>query len=347
MILGYVIAVTVNDSGVVFAGTAAGTIYKSSDNGLSWTYIDSSSNIGQVSCLIALSNGNLLAGSNVIGVNYSTDGGKTWNQKNFGITNPVVTALFQSADGSLYAGTQNDGLYKSTDLGSIWDSIGLRTPFTKITSIVKSLTGTLFVSVWGKQSLLNGGLFYSTNEGSSWNKSSIAANFQAYTSVVNNLKEEVYASVFNDGVFISTDDGKSWQAQNNGLGYLGIQTLGISKDGCILAGTDDVGIYRSIKSTTSVKENNKIPSSFVLYQNYPNPFNPSTTINFSVPKTSFVTIKVYDVLGKEVATLVNAEKSAGNYSVQFPAKGGSASSVYFYRMQAGSFIQTKKLLLLK
>jgi hypothetical protein len=95
-----------------------------------------------------------------------------------------------------------------------------------------------------------------------------------------------------------------------------------------------------------IKGDNGLPSKFVLSQNFPNPFNPSTVISYSVPKTSLVTIKVYNILGKEVTTLVNEQKSAGNYSVQFYGSKLS-SGIYFYRMQAGSFVQTKKLLLLK
>ncbi len=97
---------------------------------------------------------------------------------------------------------------------------------------------------------------------------------------------------------------------------------------------------------TSVRENNILPSEFSLYQNYPNPFNPSTTINYEIPKQSFVKLKIYDILGREVKTLVNEEKSAGNYKVTFDASG-LASGIYFYRMQAGSFVETKKLILLK
>ncbi len=90
----------------------------------------------------------------------------------------------------------------------------------------------------------------------------------------------------------------------------------------------------------------KIPKQFSLKQNYPNPFNPATTIDFSVPKNSLVTIKVYDILGREVATLVNEEKVAGNYSLEFNA-GKFSSGVYFYRMQAGSYTAVKKLILMK
>jgi hypothetical protein len=89
-----------------------------------------------------------------------------------------------------------------------------------------------------------------------------------------------------------------------------------------------------------------IPANFSLAQNYPNPFNPSTIINYSIPKAVLVTIKVYDILGREVEVLVYEVKPAGNYSVQFSGNN-LASGIYFYRMQAGSFAQTKKLLLLK
>jgi len=88
----------------------------------------------------------------------------------------------------------------------------------------------------------------------------------------------------------------------------------------------------------------KIPE--ITFNAYPNPFNPTTTIKFSIPKTSFVTIKIYDALGIEVRTLINTEKIAGNHSVEFNASQ-LASGIYFYRMQAGDFIKTKKLVLLK
>ncbi len=90
----------------------------------------------------------------------------------------------------------------------------------------------------------------------------------------------------------------------------------------------------------------QVLNNYTLEQNYPNPFNPVTTINYIIAAKDFVTIKVYDLLGKEIATLVNGEKSAGSYSVNFNASRLS-SGVYFYRMQAGSFLETKKLVLMK
>jgi hypothetical protein len=95
-----------------------------------------------------------------------------------------------------------------------------------------------------------------------------------------------------------------------------------------------------------VKNEKSEPLIFALYQNYPNPFNPSTTIKYSIPKASFVTLRVYDILGREVATLVNEEKPAANYEIKFNANNLS-SGVYFYRIAAGNFISTKKFIILK
>ncbi len=88
-------------------------------------------------------------------------------------------------------------------------------------------------------------------------------------------------------------------------------------------------------------------------QNYPNPFNPSTKIRYTVPSVtlsgvegSFVTLKVYDILGTEIATIVNEEKPAGSYEVNFNAAGLS-SGIYFYTLQAGNYVETKKMILLK
>jgi hypothetical protein len=85
-----------------------------------------------------------------------------------------------------------------------------------------------------------------------------------------------------------------------------------------------------------------LPISYMLHQNYPNPFNPSTTIKFELPKTLHVSLKVYDVLGREVSVLVNDKREAGYHEVKFDGSG-LASGVYFYRIQAGEFVQTKKL----
>ncbi len=101
-----------------------------------------------------------------------------------------------------------------------------------------------------------------------------------------------------------------------------------------------------VTSVSDENSLNQIPQSFQLYQNYPNPFNPSTKIRFEVPQQSNVSIKVYDILGEEVATLINGKKAAGKYEINFNASN-LATGVYIYQLKAGDFIQAKKMILIK
>jgi hypothetical protein len=99
---------------------------------------------------------------------------------------------------------------------------------------------------------------------------------------------------------------------------------------------------------TTIENDEILLDKFKLEQNYPNPFNPTTTIKYSIPELSFVTIKIFNVLGSEVAALANEEKPAGSYNVQFIIKNLQLSSgVYFYRLEAGGFVEIKKMMILK
>ena len=104
--------------------------------------------------------------------------------------------------------------------------------------------------------------------------------------------------------------------------------------------------YATSTMLTSISGTADIPDGFSLSQNYPNPFNPATTINYSIPKEALVTLKVYNVLGEEVDILVNEIKQVGNYETNFDASSLS-SGIYFYRLKAGDFIETKKMILMK
>ncbi len=103
-------------------------------------------------------------------------------------------------------------------------------------------------------------------------------------------------------------------------------------DSCTLVGVESNG--------------SNIPTAYKLYNNYPNPFNPVTSIKYDLPKASLVKIVLYDILGREVATLVNEKKEAGSYVIQWDASG-YASGAYFYKIEAGVFIETKKMVLIK
>ena len=124
---------------------------------------------------------------------------------------------------------------------------------------------------------------------------------------------------------------------------------GSFKEENLLMGLVNVSIEGSSsveKDSSEIIAVNSLPLDYSLSQNYPNPFNPSTNIQFSIPQQSFVTLKVYDILGSEIATLVNEQKAAGKYEVNFDASSLS-SGVYIYKIQAGSFISSKKMILIK
>ncbi len=100
------------------------------------------------------------------------------------------------------------------------------------------------------------------------------------------------------------------------------------------------------QTMTDVKSDPRIPEQFSLFQNFPNPFNPTTTIKFTIPSSNFTSLKIFDLLGKEVAVLVNENKEAGEFTIPFNATR-LPSGIYFYQLQSGNFVETKKMLLLK
>jgi hypothetical protein len=123
---------------------------------------------------------------------------------------------------------------------------------------------------------------------------------------------------------------------NNNTGFI------CGNNGCIMKTTDGGGqIFTGINHTSSI-----VPQTFLLYQNYPNPFNPATKIRFSLPKSSFATIVIYDVLGRELKTLVNEQLNAGTYEAEWSADKFS-SGVYYYKLIAGDFSETRKAVLIK
>ena len=191
------------------------------------------------------------------------------------------------------------------------------------------------------------GIFLSTNNGTSW----MAINYglSGY-GVLSLLVSGTNLFAGTDyGVFLSTNNGSRWMEVDSGLmNYIVVHSLAVSGTN-LFAGTGGSGVWRrplSEMATSVERVSTDIPTLFSLSQNYPNPFNPATTISFSLPSRSFVTLKVFDILGKEVSTLVSQELPSGAYSRQWNATNIS-TGVYFYRLQAGTYSETKKLLLLR
>jgi hypothetical protein len=158
-----------------------------------------------------------------------------------------------------------------------------------------------------------------------------------------------------DTTFMSTDTAATFSAGNIQAFSTYVLTGNVTNGFNTTASSNSIFKPSASSLTTDVKESfTIIPNSFILYQNHPNPFNPSTMISFDIPTRSFVTLKVYDLLGREVTTIASEELSAGNYS-RFWNASGFAGGFYFYRLQAhqisggqaGAFTETKKLLLIK
>jgi hypothetical protein len=177
-----------------------------------------------------------------------------------------------------------------------------------------------------------------------------------------NSWENIYAAVYDrssltgsvgGGILESTDRGNSWRFINEGLPTNGKMSavVGDSVRSRLYAGTfldqnNGGQIYRRTISTAARSTSSDLPSAFSLHQNYPNPFNPTTIIQFDLPTSGFVSLKVFDVLGREVRTLVNEVQDAGSKLIELDATG-LASGVYYYRLAAGEYIQTRKLVLLR
>jgi photosystem II stability/assembly factor-like uncharacterized protein len=209
-------------------------------------------------------------------------------------------------------------------------------------------------------------LFKTTDGGANWNTvPNVPYFFRDIVFIDNNLGWAIgYDSSGVGGILETTDGGLTWSidtgnlpAQLNALHIKDNYGWAVGDNGLILRTTDAGAVW------VEDENDNSLPTEFTLEQNYPNPFNPSTTIKYSIPSITLrqaqsdihVTLKVYDVLGREFVTLVNEEQPAGNYEVEFnsssPIGAGSirelASGIYFYQLKAGSFIRTKKMVIIK
>jgi hypothetical protein len=192
----------------------------------------------------------------------------------------------------------------------------------------------------------DGDVFLSTNNGSNWN----AVNTDLTNKVVTAMTIQgtnLFVGTDGGGVFLSTNNGTNWTGVNTGLSNKRVHAM-IIHGGTIFAGTAGGGIWkRSLSQITSVESMlNNFPANFTLQQNYPNPFNPSTQITYSIPKLSNVSIKVYDILGQEIATIVNDKKLKDLYTLRWDAQN-VPTGLYFYRLVTGEYELTKKMIITK
>ena len=300
----------------------------------------------------------------IFGLQRSTNGGDTWELTPD--TSSVAHISNQTNPNVLYS-FANDGVRRSSDLGYSWDLVnnGILDPQNLEGLAMPINSQDTVYCVTSDASDGKGHLFKTTNGGSEWfridtflsmldtavNITSIAIDDKKSDRIFVGFEDggiPFSQNSTNGGLYLTEDDGKSWIKLFDGR--VDLIRLDYNEPRYIYFGTK-FGLMRMRDSIVVDVEDepDNITSDYILSQNYPNPFNPTTNIGFQIASVSgggFVSLKVYDVLGREVATLVNEEKPAGSYKVEFDASS-LASGIYFYRIQAGCFAQTKKMIVLK
>ncbi len=324
----------------LYAPTSDGLFF-SNDGGSYWYILNGI----WVYDIVEFSEDSLFAGSTG-GILYSIDGGGTWGSlQSVGLPLTSIYCLSYNAP-SLYAGTAYDGVFVSTDGGDFWSQTGISSQL--MFSNVRALTQAFGRVFAGTDTA---GAFYADYGEDDWSHISTIEASGVSCFLVNEhpnvwmFSGPIFAGTTGGGVFESKDWGQTWKQVNEGLTDLNVSALAADSLGYLYAATDS-GIFKSINSVDAISKANLPPQSFSLNQNYPNPFNPSTSISYEISTVSHVTLKVYDMLGREVQTLVNEKQSSGKYTVMF--EGSKLSSgVYIYRLQAGGFTETKKMALIK
>ncbi|HPN38763.1 MAG TPA: T9SS type A sorting domain-containing protein [Melioribacteraceae bacterium] len=328
-------------NGVVFIGTNSGGIYKSTNNGESWESSNNGiSNNAIIKDINKYENKYFAASSNA-GI-YVSDNGNDWQQNNSGITGLVASCLLNTGN-DLFCGVLQR-VYKYDLANTSWIRMSTGLPNSSVNSLAyfddnstKYLAAGFYSSV--------SEFAISSDYGLNWIIADNALpNVPIYSvSAVNNV-----LLVGNDyGVYISYDKGNNWSDFSQGFtgaSYSTFLTKGLNSIFVLYKG----GVWKRDISDfiTSVEDNFINNFHYSLFQNYPNPFNPSTTISFILPTSGFVSLKVFDSLGKEVTTLINEEKQAGSHSINFDAKNLS-SGIYYYKLTTGNFIETKKMVLVR
>lgn len=338
-------------NGRLFAGKNGGSgVVYSTDDGKTW--INASGFPATVNILDIEVIGSTLFAANILGgVFVSTDNGNTWVSKNSNGARKLAkigTTLFVGILG---------GVIKTTDLGVTWTTVnkGLTGVILQTDQLVSS--GNALIAFTG------GNIFRSTDQGDNWSLKTLPVSIVGTTDFFSLDAEGNNVIVLNTQTIIfSSDAGATWvNITKNFPAYTYFTWQNVKAQCAIVSGSyvicgtipysatiPGAGVYRSsFTGSTGIEENKFLqPTDFQLSQNFPNPFNPSTVIKYNLPKDGYVTLKIYDILGKEIVTLVNENKQAGYYNATFNASN-LPSGIYIYSIQSNEYNQSKKMLLMK
>ncbi len=290
----------------------------------------------------------------------STDSGGnwTWQQLNTPTTTNLKSIGAITTDIFIAVG-KSGTIIRTSDSGQTWDNLSVSDTSAHFNRVFISTFFPNFNRVWAVAD--NGIIYASTDYGFSWFTQNSGTNNNLYDLSFRNSDEGIAAGE-NGTVIYTTNGGSAW-LEDPYLGGLttnhiiSIALVDSNTASAIIVSSlggesalDDTTLILAVSSEPIVgvgTEHNLLSTTFKVFQNYPNPFNPSTIIEYSLPQFGFVTLIVYDMLGREIATLVNEEKPAGNYKFEFNASD-LASGIYYYQIKIGNeFAETKKMVLLR
>jgi hypothetical protein len=330
-----VYALTVFGNSVVI-GTNSGIFYNDLNISSAWTPTNNGLTNFSISAFTVIGT-KLLAGTYGGGVFISNGPATDWVQSNLGLANQTVIGLLTKGT-DVYAGTYGGGVFKSTNQGNSWTAVnnGL------INQYVPSFTtlgNTIFCGTYGA------GVFRSTDEGATWEQVNNGLTNTTINGLVGTGNKLIAAT--QSGVFATFNNGGTWVQFNTGLSNQFITTIGLGT-GKVYAGTDFAGGWkRNLTEIVSVENNiTAVRKSFELKQNYPNPFNPTTNINFSLSKDSYLKLSLYDAAGKLLKILEEGNFKAGEYSEKINMDN-FGTGVYFCSLETSEGIQTQKMILTK
>jgi photosystem II stability/assembly factor-like uncharacterized protein len=321
-----------------------GTILRTTNGGNSWT----NQSINSVNSFIGVSFVDADIGT-IVGqsgkILRTTNGGTNWNYQNSGTTNYLYGVSFIDENNGIVVGEAGK-ILRTTNGGVDW--------IIQQSGTINDLLGVCFINeqtayICGSKGTilktLNGGI--------------MPVELTSFSAIISNSKVQLYWSTAtelnNHGFEIERSLDKTiWATIGFREGY------GTRSEPQDYTYSDDISEISSSKfyyrlkqidfdgsfEYSDIVEVEIAPSVFFLSQNYPNPFNPSTSIQYAISSRQFVTLKVYDVLGKEIATLVNEERIAGTYEIIFNSSS-LASGIYYYQIRAGDYVETKKMILMK
>lgn len=331
--------IAISSTQVIYVASMTG-LYYSPDLGVTWASLGLTGMDVRTVVVDPNDADVIYAGTWTGGVYKSVDGGANWTQFNSGLNYLVVQTLTIDGNGVIYAGTFGDGIYRFNSNLSAWEKVGAG--YYHIWDLAVDQNNKVFAATYG-----NG--VFASEDGLNWIPLNTGLNGEFIYNIRVSSTNNVYVTTWMNGIYVLTNNGSrvSGVWQNAGLNGIGISSvIRDEQTGNFYAAADDGTIYFAENPITDINDNKIEVLDYNLNQNYPNPFNPSTLIKFSVKDVGVFSLKVFNIIGQEVAELVNGQLTSGNYEVNFDASDLS-SGVYIYSLKGDNVNLSKKMILIK